>query len=93
VVLLSVFQENAGITGQIWKRPIPGMGKRFFSAPRRPDRLWGPPSLLYNEYQGFFPSGVKRPGREADHSPPSSAEAKNGGAIVPLPHMSSWHGA
>jgi hypothetical protein len=25
--------------------------------------------------RGFFP-GVKRPGREADHSPPSSAEVK-----------------
>jgi hypothetical protein len=36
---------------------------------------------------------VKRPEREADHSPPSSAEVKNGGAIPPLPHMYSWHGA
>jgi hypothetical protein len=34
--------------------------------------------------------GVKRPGREADHSPPSSTEVKNGGAIPPLPHISSW---
>jgi hypothetical protein len=30
---------------------------------------------------GWLP-GVKRPGREADHSPPSSAEIKNGGAIL-----------
>jgi hypothetical protein len=28
---------------------------------------------------------------ESDHSPPCSAEVKNGGAIYPLPHMSSWH--
>jgi hypothetical protein len=35
--------------------------------------------------------GVKRLGREADHSPPSSAEVKNGGAIPPLPTMSSWY--
>jgi hypothetical protein len=35
-------------------------------------------------------TGVKRPGREADHSPPSRAEVKKGGAIPPLPHMSSW---
>jgi hypothetical protein len=27
--------------------------------------------------------GVKRPGREADHSPPSSADVENGGAISP----------
>jgi hypothetical protein len=33
--------------------------------------------------------GVKRPGREADHSPPTSAEIKNGGAIPLLPHVSS----
>jgi hypothetical protein len=33
------------------------------------------------------------PGREADHSPPSSVEVKNGGTIPPLPHMSSWNGA
>jgi hypothetical protein len=30
-------------------------------------------------------SGVKRPRRKADHSPPTSAETKNGGAILPLP--------
>jgi hypothetical protein len=37
--------------------------------------------------------GVKRPGREADHSPPSSTQIKNGKAIPPLPYMSSWHSA
>jgi hypothetical protein len=42
--------------------------------------------------RGVFP-GVKRPGREADHSPPSNAEVKNGGAIPPLSHMPSWHSA
>jgi hypothetical protein len=35
--------------------------------------------------------GVKRPGREADHSPPSSAEVRNGGAIPPLPHTRTSH--
>jgi hypothetical protein len=35
-------------------------------------------SLLYNGYWGSFPRGVKaRPGRDADHSPPSSAEVEN----------------
>jgi len=38
-----------------------------------PDRPWGPPSLLYNEYR-VFPGGKVRPGRDADPSPPSSAE-------------------
>jgi hypothetical protein len=36
---------------------------------------------------------IKWPGREADHSPPSSAEVKNVGAVPPLPHMSSWRAA
>jgi hypothetical protein len=42
---------------------------------------------------GPLSPGVKRPGREADHSPPSSAKDKNDGAIPPLLHMSSWHSA
>jgi hypothetical protein len=29
----------------------------IFFFPRRPDRLWGPPSLLSNSYQGGFPRG------------------------------------
>jgi hypothetical protein len=33
------------------------------------------------------------PGVKADHTPPSSAEVKNAGAIPPLRHMSSWHSA
>jgi hypothetical protein len=33
---------------------------------------------------------VKLRVHEADHSAPSSAEIKNGGAILPLPHTSSW---
>jgi hypothetical protein len=42
---------------------------------------------------GAHSPGVKRPGREADHSPACSAEVKNGGAIPPLSHTSSWGGA
>jgi hypothetical protein len=67
---------------------ISGMA-RLFSCPQRPDPLWGPPSLLSNGYQPQFPQGVKRPGHEADHSHPSSAEVKNGGVMPPLPNMSS----
>jgi hypothetical protein len=52
--------------------------QRYFSSPSLPDRLW---SLPGNE--GSFP-GVKQPGREADHSPSSSSEVKNVGAISPI---------
>jgi hypothetical protein len=37
--------------------------------------------------------GVKRQGHKTDHSPKYSGEVKNDGAILPLPHTSSWHGA
>jgi hypothetical protein len=36
---------------------------------------------------------LKWQGRDADHSPPSSAKVKTSGTIPPLPHTSSWHGA
>jgi hypothetical protein len=35
----------------------------------------------------------KRPGCEVDHSTPSTAEVKNGGAIPPAPHVYSWRDA
>jgi hypothetical protein len=35
---------------------------------------------------GALSHGVKFPGREADHSPPSSAEVKMHRNIQPLPH-------
>jgi hypothetical protein len=41
-----------------------------------PDRAWGPPNLLYNGSR-VFPGGKERPGRDADPSPPSTAEVKN----------------
>jgi hypothetical protein len=42
---------------------------------------------------GTLSPEVKRPEREADHSPPSNVEVKKGGAIPPLPHTSSWRDA
>jgi hypothetical protein len=60
------------------------VGSRILTSPCRPDRLWGPPNLLYNGYGGSFP-GVKRPRREADHSPPASAEIKKMWIYNPLP--------
>jgi len=54
-------------------------------APTQPPIQWVPGALFL---------WVKRPGREADHSPPSSAEVKE---LVELylcsPNTPSWHGA
>jgi hypothetical protein len=52
------------------------VGTRIFSSPRRPDRLWDSPSLLSIASGGALSPGVKRQGREADHSPPASAEVE-----------------
>jgi hypothetical protein len=60
---------------------IPGRGKRFFSSPQRPEKFWGPSSLISNGYRWVVFARVKRSERESDHSPPSSAEVKNSGAI------------
>jgi len=58
-------------TGYVLDGPgIESRGGEIF--PTCPDRLWGPPSLLYNGYR-VFSGGKERPGRDADLSPPSSA--------------------
>jgi hypothetical protein len=36
------------------------------------------------QQEGVLSSRVKRPGNETDHSPPFSAEVKNGSVIPPL---------
>ena len=59
------------------------MGKRSSSPRKCTDRLWGPPSLLFNRYRGSLP-GVKRPGREVNHSLPSIAKVKNMNCAIPL---------
>jgi hypothetical protein len=45
----------------------------------------------YTMATGTSVSGVKRKGSKANHEHQTSAEIKKGGAISPLPRMSSWH--
>jgi hypothetical protein len=76
-------EYSDGLEGRGWTS---SRDKRLFSCPRRPDRLWGPHSLLSNGYRGgALCPGVKRPGCGNGHSFPPSAEVKNGGAILRSP--------
>jgi hypothetical protein len=71
---------------------IPDRGKiLLFCAASRP--ALGPTQHPIYWVPDALSPRVKRPGREADHSLPSSAEVKDGGAIPPLLHKSSWHRA
>jgi hypothetical protein len=63
---------------------------RLLCTPQRSDRLWSPPIQWV---PGAVSPEVKRPSREADHSPPSSTEVKNGGAVPQFLYTSSWHRA
>jgi hypothetical protein len=63
-----------GLDDRGYRVRFPEGAGNFFSSPPRPERLWGPPKPLIQWVPGALSLGVKRPGREADHSPPSSAE-------------------
>jgi hypothetical protein len=62
-----------------------------FASPQRCETFTQPPIQWE---PGALSLGVKRPGREADHSPPSSAEVKEGVELYPLyPNSPFWRGA
>jgi hypothetical protein len=56
----------------------------LFSSPPRPTRLWVPSRILSSGYPGFS-LGVERPGRDADNSPSSNAEARNAWSYISTP--------
>jgi hypothetical protein len=47
----------------------------------------GPTQAHMQLVPGVLTLGVKRPGREADHSPPSSADVKNSWSYTSTPQM------
>jgi hypothetical protein len=59
---------------------IPGRGEVILSSTASRPAL-GPTQPPIQWVTEALPLGVKRLGREADHSPPSSTEVKNGSAI------------
>ena len=74
--------ENVGkeitLKSNSWRwswRWISRKGQDIFFNSKGPERLCGAPSPLFSENRRSFP-GVKTPGREVDHSSPSSAKVK-----------------
>jgi hypothetical protein len=80
-----------------WKAEEPGLnfrqGQEIFLISIMPIPVLRPTQSSIQWVSGAVSQEVKRPGREADHAHPYSAEVKNCGAISPLPRTSSWRGA
>ena len=55
----------------------------YFSSPKCPDLLWGPPSVLFSWYWGSF-SWVKWPGHDVGLSPPSRTRERVSAALFLL---------
>jgi hypothetical protein len=53
----------------------------------------GLPQPKIQRVEGALSPGIERPAREANQSSPYSAEVKNDGTIIPLPHTPSWRHA
>jgi hypothetical protein len=93
IVLHYIYRYSVGITTDYMSRTA---GVQFpagakYSSPLHSFQrgLGGPTHPPIQRVPGALPPGVKRPRREVDHSPTSSAEIKNIGAIPPLPHTFS----
>jgi hypothetical protein len=78
-----VQQRPTGSTARFEYRP--GQEIFLYSAASRP--ALGPTQPPSQWVAGPLSPGVKRPGYQADRSPPYSAEVKNGGAIPPIHHV------
>jgi hypothetical protein len=59
---------------------------RFLTFLKCPHQFWNPPSNLFSAYRGLFP-GLKRPGHEVGHPPPSSLLHK---FTLPLLFYCGW---
>jgi len=55
---------------------VPTQRHEILSSPKLTRPALGPAEFSIQGYRGSFP-GSKRPGREVDHTPPSSSECKN----------------
>lgn len=58
----------------------------YFSSPKCPDLLWGPPSVLFNGYWGSL-SWVKWPGHDVGLSPPSRTKGESEWSCISVVHV------
>jgi hypothetical protein len=58
---------------------------RMFCSPCPPDRLWEPTEPPIQLVPGALSTEVKRPGREAGHSPPTNVEVKKTWIYTSIP--------
>jgi hypothetical protein len=73
--------------------PFYGRGKEGFLSRHRVQTGSGAHSAPIEWVPKALSLGVKRPGRESDHSPPSSAEVECMELYDHSPNTSSWQGA
>jgi hypothetical protein len=74
----------------IFEVSIPGGGWEFFFFTTASKTALGPTQIPIQWVAGALSLGVKRPGREADHLPPSSAEVKECIASTPQYAFMVW---
>jgi hypothetical protein len=93
VIAQSVYRWATGWTsGDLGFDSRRGLGIFLFTTASR--TALGPTQPPIQWVPGALSLGVKRPGREADYSPPSSAEVKECLELyLHSPNMSSWRGA
>jgi hypothetical protein len=90
--LLYMSTTSYGLDDRVVGVPSPGRVKNFlFSKSSRPALRSTQPPIQW--VPGALSPGVKRPGREVDRSPPTSAEVKKMRIYTSTPHTPSWRSA
>lgn len=82
--------DKRTISGKVIQCP-PGL--EVFTSANCPDRLWGPPSLLFRGYRGLFSRGQRDMGAKLITPYHPVWRLRMHESISPFPHMPIWLGA